>query len=293
MELGYIGLGAMGGALARRLLLSRPLRVFDLNPRAVSEFADLGAVPEPDPATMARNCDVLMICVPRSAQVREIIFGKGGVAEGLEPGKIVVDQTSGNPTETRQMAEELAKSGVAMVDAPVSGGPRGAHAGNIAIMVGASAQDFQRVLPILGSISPNIFHCGETGSGQVLKLINNTISTCNRFATLEPVAVGPKYGLSLASMTEVLNKGGARSRATENLLPAIVRGEQSANFALSLMLKDLNLATQLATECGAPMHFGQLARSLLQVSANSLGPNANLDEIVNVVGEQAGASFKT
>jgi 3-hydroxyisobutyrate dehydrogenase len=292
MELGYIGLGAMGGALARRLMLTHKLHVYDRNAGAMADFATHGAVAAKSPADLATTCDAIFICVPRSSDVREIVYGEMGLAQGLTAGKIVVDQTSGDPTVTRSIASDLKAKHIAFVDAPVSGGPQGAAAGTIAIMVGGAREHYERIAPILRSISPNVAHCGEIGSGQVLKLINNTISTCNRFATLEAVALGLKNGLSLATMTEVLNSGGARSRVTENLLPAIVKGERRTNFALALMLKDLNLATQLATESGAPMHFGHLARSLLQVASNAFGPNANLDEIVNLVGSQAGAELK-
>jgi 3-hydroxyisobutyrate dehydrogenase len=109
---------------------------------------------------------------------------------------------------------------------------------------------------------------------------------------LEAVAMGMKNGLNLATMAEVLNKGGARSRATENLLPALVRGEQSADFALTLMLKDLNLATQLAMMSGAPLQFGQLARGMLQAASNEFGPAANLDDIADLVAAHAGTRFK-
>jgi 3-hydroxyisobutyrate dehydrogenase len=292
MQTGYIGLGVMGGALARRLLLSRKLHVFDLNPEVMAEFAALGAITAKSPTEIARECDVIMICVPRSSNVRQAIFGPIGLIEGLTPGKIVIDQTSGDPTETRWMAAELRAHGVIMLDAPVSGGAKGAEAGTIAIMVGGAEDELKAVRPIFEAISPNIFHCGEIGAGQVVKLINNTISTCNRIAMLEGVALGLKNGLSLETMAEVLNKGGARSRATENMLPAMIRGEPSGIFALSLMLKDLNLATQLAADSGAPLHFGQLARGLLQVASNALGPEANIDDIAKIVAAQAGAAFQ-
>lgn len=292
MEIGYIGLGVMGGALAERLLQSCKLHIYDLNQAAVAALSELGAIAEESPAAMARHCDVILLCVPRSANVREIIYGDGGLLEGLEPGKVIIDQTSGDPTETRKMAAELAQQGITMLDAPVSGGARAAAAGTIAIMVGGTEAAVEQVRPVFEMISPNVFHCGDIGSGQVLKLINNTISTCNRFAMLEGVAMGLKNGLDLGKMADVLNSGGARSKATEQLLPALVRGEESARFALSLMLKDLNLASELAIESGTPLLFGQLARGMLQTASNTYGPEANLDEIADLVAAQAGVSFK-
>jgi 3-hydroxyisobutyrate dehydrogenase len=158
-------------------------------------------------------------------------------------------------------------------------------------MMGGPAAILEKVRPVLEAISPNIFACGATGSGQVLKLVNNTISACNRFAMLEAVAMGLKNGLDIAVMADVLNKGGARSHVTETLLRALVRHEQSAIFQLGLMLKDLNLATQLAIDSEAPLQLGQLTRGMLQAASNAFGPTANLDEIAKLVGAQAGTSF--
>src|SRR5689334_18892905 len=140
MRLGYIGLGNMGGALARRLLRAHPLRVYDLRPDVVSRFVDQGATPTQNPAALARECDLVMTCLPTSKEVREVLFGEGGMAAVLEPGKILADMTTGDPGETREMAARLAEKGVRMIDAPVSGGPHGADAGTIAIMVGAPAE---------------------------------------------------------------------------------------------------------------------------------------------------------
>lgn len=291
MQAGFIGLGAMGGALARRILESGQLSVFDLNAGLCAEFAGLGADVAESAAAMARDCDVILLCLPRSSNVRAAIFGAGGLAEGLSPGKIVIDQTSGDPSETRRMAAELAELGVEMLDAPVSGGPRGAKAGTIAVMVGGAEETYRRAVPVFDRISPNHTFCGPVGSGQVLKLINNTISTCNRFALLEGVAVGVKNGIDMETMVEVLNAGGARSKSSETMLPALARGLPNAQFALSLMLKDLNLATQLAMDSGAPLQFGQLARGMLQTASNAMGPEANIDDIAKLVADQAGIAF--
>lgn len=291
MQLGYIGLGVMGGALARRLLQSHPLHVFDLNKDLVAEFAGLGASPAASAAGIARQSDVIMLCLPRSSNVRAAIFGEGGLVEGLAPGKIVIDQTSGDPVETRKMVAELAEHGVIMLDAPVSGGVKGAAAGNISIMVGGAEGDYQKAVPVFDLISKNHTYCGPIGSGQVLKLINNTVSTCNRFALLEGVAVGLKNGISMDTMYEVFNAGGARSKASENMLKTLTQRLPRSDFALALMLKDLNLASQLAMDSEAPLLFGQLARGMLQTAANTLGPDAGIDDIADMMADQAGVEF--
>ena len=291
MELGYVGLGAMGGALARRLMLSHKLRVLDLRPEAVANFVENGAVPAQDGASLARESDIVLLCLPRSADVRDAIFGPGGLAEGLAPGKVIVDQTSGNPDETRAMSVELAEQGITLIDAPVSGGPAGADAGTIAIMVGGPQEVFDKVRPYLESISPNIVHCGGTGNGHVVKLVNNTIAACNRLGMLEAVAMGRKYGLTLETMSDVINKSSGRSGATERLLPAMIAGEESSNFAIGLMLKDVSLATQLGLNCGAPMLLHNIVRGLLQQGVYKYGADVNLDEIIPVLEEMADIKF--
>lgn len=292
MELGYVGLGAMGGALARRLMLSHKLRVLDLRPEVVADFAAKGAIPAQDGASLARECDVVMLCLPRSADVRKAIFGPGGLAEGLTPGKIVVDQTSGDPDETRAMAAELAAKGITLIDAPVSGGPAGADAGTIAIMAGGAIETFETVKPVFLSISPNVVHCGAIGNGHVVKLVNNTIAACNRLAMLEAVAMGRKYGLSLETMDAVINKSSGRSGATERGLPAMIAGTQSSNFAMALMLKDVTLATQLGSKCGAPMFLHNIARGLLQSGLHHCGEAANMDETATLVEALADVKFR-
>lgn len=292
MELGYIGLGAMGGALARRLMLSHKLRVLDLRPEVLTEFADNGAIPAQDGASLARESDIILLCLPRSADVRDAIFGPGGLAEGLDSGKIIIDQTSGNPDETRAMAAELAKKGVTMIDAPVSGGPAGADAGTIAIMVGGAVETFDTIKPYLESISPNVMHCGDIGNGHVVKLVNNTMAACNRLAMLEAVAMGRKYGLSLEVINEVINKSSGRSGASERGLPAMIEGVPSSNFAMALMLKDVTLATQLGMNCGAPMLLHNIARGMLQNGLHLCGPDANTDDTAQLIEAMADMKFR-
>jgi 3-hydroxyisobutyrate dehydrogenase len=291
MKLGYFGLGIMGGALARRLAKSGPIEVFDLSPAALAEAEKAGATPAESAATLAKGCDVVFLCLPRSENVEQVLFGAGGIADHLHAGAYVIDQTSGDPETTRIMAAKLAERGIHMLDAPVSGGAAGAEAGTIAIMLGGDEADRQSIRPILERISPNIFDCGDIGSGQVMKLINNMVSSTIRMVTLEGAAMGVRNGLDLQTITDVLNSGGAHSRATSALLPALVRGEPDSRFQLSLMLKDLNLAARLAIGSGCPAHYGQLTRSMLQTASTAYGDQADYFDITRLVADQAGISF--
>jgi 3-hydroxyisobutyrate dehydrogenase len=285
VQIGYIGLGAMGGALARRLLLSHPLRVLDLDQGAVAAFEKQGATASASPAELARSCDVIMMCLPRSANVRQAILGENGLLDGLSAGKTVIDQTSGDPAETAAMAEQLSQHGVTMLDAPVSGGIGGAEAGTIAIMVSGPRAAYDDARSALLSISPNVeYVSNRIGDAQALKLINNAMSAGCRLATLEAAALGRKLGLPLSTIAEVLNRGPGRNKASKVMLPALMEGKPSAgSFALSLMLKDLNLATGLGMKCDAPMPIANLVRALLQAGVNTLGDKALLEDTVRLI----------
>jgi 3-hydroxyisobutyrate dehydrogenase len=280
MNLGYVGLGNMGGALARRLMLKQKLRVHDLRPEVVAAFAAEGAIATQSGAALAAQSDVVITCLPTSQDVRDAIFGNGGLLEGLSTGSIIIDQTTGDPRETRAMAAELAEKGIDLIDAPVSGGPHGAQAGTIAIMVGGSDELFARVKPIFEIISPNVFHCGGVGNGHVTKLVNNVIAAGMRAVTFEAVAMGIKNGLTLESMTPVINAGSAHSAVTQGTLPKLMDGMAPVNFSLALMLKDVRLATQLGVESRAPMFMANMVRDMLQADAFRYGDGADLNETI-------------
>lgn len=269
MNLGYVGLGMMGGALARRLQLSQQLRVYDLRPDRVAALVERGAVAGSDLPDVARESDVVMTCLPTSQDVQAAIFEPGGLLEGLKPGAIVADMTTGDPKVTQEMSAELASRGITLVDAPVSGGPAGADAGTIAIMVGGPEKTYEELHAVFTSISPNVFHCGEqVGAGHTMKLVNNVIAAGVRAVTFEAVAMGIKSGLDLAKLSEVLDKGSAHSFTTQRTLPRLVAGEGTETFALRLMHKDVRLATQRGVDCGAPMPLAGVVREFLQLALN-------------------------
>ena len=292
MRIGYIGLGAMGGALARHLVGTFPLSVFDLNQAAVESFVALGATRAATPAELARNSDVILLCLPRSSDVQAVLFGPNGVAEGLSAGKIVVDQTSGVPSETRSFARQLEEMDVSLFDAPVSGAMATAIAGTISIIASGPDAAFRKALPVLQAISPNVFHCGErVGNGQTMKTVNNMMNVSCRLATLEVVAMGRKVGLSLEAMTDAINATTARNYTSQGMLPAIAEGRQSTKFWLALQVKDIHQAIGLAAEQKVPMPIGGAARSILQIGLNSLGKDAQLEQMIGVIESMADTKF--
>lgn len=290
MNVGYIGLGAMGGALANHLVRKHSLTVLDLNRDAVARFVELGAHAAANGAELARRSEVVVLCLPRSADVQQALFGPNGVAEGLARGCVVIDQTSGQPEETRAFAKQLADRGVAMIDAPVSGAMATAIAGTVSIIASGPRATYDRVRPLLTDISPNVFHVGETvGNGQTMKAVNNMLNGSCRLASLELAAMGRKYGLSMEAMIAALNATTATNFTTRGMFPAIAEGRQSTKFRLVLQLKDAYQAVGMGADKGVTMPLSTLASGMLQLGVNFLGQDAQLEQIIGFV-EQMGAT---
>ncbi len=287
MKIGFVGLGRMGGALARRLMREHRLQVFDIRPEVRDAFAREGAEPMASLTALAKACDVVLTCLPTSAEVREVIFGADGLAAGMKKGGLIADMTTGDPNATRQMAEVLKGKGIDLIDAPVSGGPHGATAGTIAIIVGALADQFEQVKPVFTAISPNVFHTGGVGTGQIMKLVNNVIAAGVRAATFEAVALGVKNGLDLKTCVDILAKGTARSYTTELALPGLLDPNRKMTFSLGLMHKDVRLATDVASQSGVPMPLASAVREVYQTAINELGYETDLNDLIRVCERQA------
>jgi len=288
VKIGYIGLGALGSEIARRFLDAHELWVWDLNVDAVARLGRAGARMAESASEVGREADVILTCLPRSADVRRLLFEEG-LASALAPGKLVIDQTSGDPKETREIAQRLGRLGVVFLDAAVSGSPHVIPQGLAVILASGPNEAIERADPVLRAISETVFRCGaRVGDGQAMKMINNAMNAGCRMCTLEVAALARKSGLSLECITEVLNRGGGANLTTERMLPAIAQGKSATNFALSLMLKDLNQAVALSMEVGVPAPVGSAVRSLLQIGANTLGPRAPLEGMIGVVESMAG-----
>ena len=289
MNIGYIGLGALGGQLARRLLGAWPLVVWDHRPEAAEALRPLGAQPVATALELAQRSDVVMLCLPRSSDVRQVLFGPSGLAAGLRPGQLVIDQTSGVPGDTEAMARELAARGVAMIDAAVSASPQLVLPGKAVLMVGGSEQAWQQAQPVLQAITPQIHRCGErVGDGQAMKTLNNAMNCSKRMGTLELVLLGRKAGASLATLTAALDQGASANITTERMLHNIAKGVASTDFALALQIKDTDQALALGTSHGVAMPIVTAARTLLQAGLSLRGPQTRIEEMISVI-EQLGA----
>lgn len=289
--IGYVGLGNMGGALARRLMVSGPLAGYDLNEALRGQFAAAGAEMFDHAADLAARCEVIFLCLPTSDHVEQALFGPQGMAPSLRAGQLVIDQSTGFPQTTREIAARLAALGVGFVDAPVSGGPSGAAAGSIAIMAGGSADDLARALPILGRISANITQTGAVGSGQVVKIVNNMVSFSQRLLTYEALALGCKNGVDPAVIAQVLGSSTAQNGYIHRVLPKVLRGDLAIGFTLGLTLKDMDLACDLAKASGVPLAVARMAQDVYQEFSGVLPPQAEIETVVRLVESAAGIRF--
>ena len=291
MNLGFIGLGSMGGAIARRLVESHALCVYDVEPSAVKALVDAGAAPAADPKEVAAVSDIVMTCLPTSKEVRSVIFDTDGVLSGMAGGGLIADMTTGDPVATREMARELSASGVSLIDAPVSGGPDGAAAGTLAIIVGAPDDLFEKTHPVFSSISPNVFHAGDVGAGHTMKLVNNTISAGNRAVALEAVSLAVKNGIDPKVCIDIVQKSSGRSYVSDVAFPNhILTGTMQQGFTIGLMLKDLTLSTKLGEDSDVPMRLATLVRTIFDAGVAEEGRDADISELLRHFERAAGVS---
>ncbi len=281
--------GKHGRPLASRLRLTYDLSVYDLDSAAVRRLVDRGASASTSLTDLAARCETILLCLPTSDHVRAAIFGERGLLHGVRPSTVIIDQTSGDPRATRAMAADLVASGVELVDAPVSGGPKRADDGTIAIMVGATGSQFARVQPILTAISPRVFHAGALGHGHLVKLVNNMISGAMRWLTFEGVALAAKQGVEPRTAVEIMLAGGARNDYMQSVMgPEVLNGNLGLGFSLGLAHKDIRLACELGAESDVPMFLGNLTRELYQMCINEMGFDTKVDSAALVMDRLAG-----
>jgi len=292
-RMGFIGLGNMGRPMAERIIKSAPLVVFDIDQQRMDSIVALGAVAADSPAEIARQSDLVLISLPDSRVVSEVVLGEDGLSSNLIPGSLIADMTTGDPTITRQIAKELSKKEIGIVDAPVSGGPRGAYEGSIAIMVGGTLEQYERVTPILEKISRNVLHSGDLGSGHAIKAGNNLLNLICRLATFEVVSLLVNDGVDPQTAVDIIQKSSGRNYATEVTLPDnILSGKMKQGFTTSLMHKDSILALNLGKKHNLEMPLGTLARELLSQIGSEFGWEADLSAIALSYEEGTGARIR-
>ena len=277
-KVGLVGLGNMGRPVAARLAAAVPLRVFDRRPDAMRAAVEKGAEPADGLGDLARRSDVVITLLPDDAAVRDAV---DGLLDGLRRGSVLIDMGSSSPLATRALGAVLAERGVAMLDAPVSGGVARAETGQLAVMVVGPPDVVAACRPLLALVAEQIFVVGALGSGHALKALNNFVSAAGLLAAGEALVIGRRFGLDPELMVDVFNASTARNNATQHKLKQFVLSRRFASgFSLALMVKDLTTALALADGTGTPAAFGAACRDLGATAGRALDAGADHTEIV-------------
>jgi len=272
MKVGFIGLGIMGTPMALHLVNKGHPLVVHTRSQVPEAITAAGGVRLANAAEVARAAEVIFTMVPDTPDVEAVLFGENGVAQGLSPGKVVVDMSSISPMATKAFAKRINALGADYIDAPVSGGEVGAKAGTLTIMCGGDAAVFERVKPLLECMGKNITLVGGNGDGQTTKVANQIIVALNTAAVSEALVFASNAGADPAKVREALMGGFAASRILEVHGERMIKRTFNPGFRIQLHQKDLGLALQGARELGVALPQTANAAQLMQAcAAHGLG----------------------
>lgn len=287
--LGFIGLGRMGGAMAGRLLdAGHRVVVYDVDAQSCDRLAARGALVAPGLAAVGDAAPIVFSSLPSPQIVLDAILGPGGLCEGARL-EVCVDLSTSGPAAAIRIAEGLAKRGVASLEAPVSGGIKGAREGKLSLMVAGPKSAWTRVDPALALFGRSFFIGEAPGAGQTMKLVNNLLGACAIAITAEGMTIGTKAGLDPKRMIEVLNASTGRNSATEDKWPrAVLPRTFDFGFAAGLCLKDVRLCVAEAEALGVPLAVGAAVRNLLERTVSTFGADSDFTAMTKIVEADAG-----
>ncbi len=237
-------------------------------------------------ADIGRKCGIVITMLPDGKAVREVVLGEAGapgesLAAGLPPGSVLIDMSSSSPVGTRELGKILSGRGVALLDAPVSGGVRKAQEGALSIMVGGDAATVERCKGVLSAMGRQIFPTGPLGTGHAMKALNNYVSAAGLIAASEAVMAGERFGLDPAVVVDILNASSGKNNSTENKFrPFILSRAFSSGFSLGLMAKDIRIAMEVAEAAGTPAPLGHRCMEVLNEAEGKLGGNSDHTEVI-------------
>lgn len=266
MKVGFIGVGAMGKPMAQNIIRAgHTLVVNDVNIAAVEELVKNGAVHAQSPRELAEQVEVVITMLPNGVIVEQVLLGEKGVFAGAKPGFTIIDMSSVAPGFTKKIAKLAADQGINYMDAPVSGGVKGATEGTLTIMVGGEKELVDRYHSLLEVMGKKIYHVGNVGDGDAVKIVNNLLLAVNMAAAAEAFALGTKIGLDPKALLEIISVSSGNSYAmTAKMTNFVLKGNFAPGFAIDLQYKDLELATQTAKEYKVPMMLTNVAQQLYE-----------------------------
>jgi 3-hydroxyisobutyrate dehydrogenase-like beta-hydroxyacid dehydrogenase len=274
-RLGFVGIGNIGEPVCRHLMdQGYELLIYDADPEALAKLGDAPAESAASPEDLATESDVVLLSLPNSDVVEEVIFGESGLREGLSSGKALIDTSSSRPSSTRDISKRLAADGIDMLDAPVSGGVLRAREGTLSIMVGGKRAVYEKYREIFESFGDQIFYVGDHGAGHLVKALNNLLSATTLASAAEAALLARRAGVAPDAFVEVINASNGRSYSTEVKFPRYILNRTfDDGFALGLMNKDLKIALEAAAEMEFPMPIGSTLAQIWELAvAGGYGP---------------------
>lgn len=268
-RIGFIGLGLMGGGMARTLTLAGyVLNVFDIDSNKMNAFRILGSHPLASPKEVGEKSEVVLSSLPDPSIVKNVYLGPEGVMEGSSPGSILIDMSTVDPETSRALYKVAAKKDIKYLDAPVSGGPKEADTGKLVITVGGDKDAFDRCKHILDVLGPTVHYAGPSGAGNIVKLVNNMMSMGNVLVAAEALVLGVKAGMDAQTLFNILRTSGGRSFHFEKRFPNALARNFDPGFTVDLAKKDLSLALEMARSLVVPIPTASLIHQLYSVSSS-------------------------
>jgi 3-hydroxyisobutyrate dehydrogenase len=284
---GLVGLGNMGRGMALSLKRGgHRVLGFDAAEATRTALAEEGIETFPDVRELCRSAEILILSLPTAAIVEEVVTGVNGILAHARAGVLVVDTSTSHPETTRKLSARLAEAGMSMIDAPVSGGPKGAITGTMTMVIGGTDADLARALPVLESVSSKRVHVGPVGAGHVTKIINNLLCAAHLLTAAEAVKIARQAGVDAERLLEGINAGSGRSGVTLVNFPTwVLNGAFDSGFTMKLMRKDVRLAEQLIGELGLSL---PLAADTARIWSESTDSIADADDFNRITELQLG-----
>ncbi len=297
-RVGFIGLGQMGLPMARNLARAGfALAVHDVDRKALKRACDATGAEAPGSLkSLGASCEAVITMLPDGKEVRAVVLGGGNERDsllaGLPPGAVLLDMSSSSPVGTRELGAQLAGHGVAMLDAPVSGGVRKAAEGSLSIMVGGEAATVAHCRPLLETMGKQIFLTGPLGSGHAMKALNNYVSAAGLAAAAEAVLAGQRFGLDPANIVDILNASTGMNNSTLNKFHQYILSRAfDSGFSLDLMVKDLNTALEVARAGGSPVPLAEACVRAWIDAQSALGSGVDHTAVVRHWEKLAGSEL--
>jgi 2-hydroxymethylglutarate dehydrogenase len=295
-KIGFVGLGNMGLPICKNLVRAgHQVKAYDSNPEALKKASKVRALPMETLEEVAKGSEVVFLSLPDQLVVRDVVLGKGKLLQAMSSGSVLVDLSTSLPSVTQEIGREAFAYSVQVLDAPVSGGPEGAEAGNLSIMVGGEKEVFERVFPLFKVIGDEkkIFHVGGLSTGHTMKLTHGLINYVTLVAISEAFVLGCKAGINPKTMFDIISVSRGNSGIFQSRAPRMLSGDFSAAFSLEGAYKDIDLTSKMAQDLKIPIYMTETARTMFQVARTMGKGNLDMAAVINVLEEWAGVNLRS